>query len=383
MNRQRYLSLAAIALLLLAATPALAVGTGAGTTISNQATVDFQVGGVAQPQATSVEAVSGDPTTDFTVDRKIDLVVATTNIAAITVTPGSTTGYITFTVTNNGNDIQDFSLTAVPLANTTANPFGGALTDSFDGSATNIYIESGATAGYQALQDTATYIDELSATAPNNVKTVYIVITIPNTQVQDDLAVYALRATARVGGGAAALGIALANDGDGNTIDGVAETIFADGTGSNDTTGNYDAEYSARSAFVVSTATLTITKSVSVFDTGGGLPSDTYAIPGAVMTYSITISNTGGQAATGVTLVDQIPANTSFYVTSGPTGGDGSGTQYAYSNQTPFVPASPTWTETPTEDGNGIDTDVTAIKIKAADIAAAGSATVTFKVKIN
>ena len=47
----------------LAATPALAAGTTAGTTITNTATVDYQVGGVAQGQQSA--------SNNFTVDRKI------------------------------------------------------------------------------------------------------------------------------------------------------------------------------------------------------------------------------------------------------------------------------------------------------------------------
>jgi len=79
---------------------------------------------------------------------------------------------LTFTVKNEGNKVQDFLLTS---SNAGA-AFG--LTNTFDVNQT-IFVESGAHAGYQASEDTATYIDEL---APDATATVYIVADIPSTQ---------------------------------------------------------------------------------------------------------------------------------------------------------------------------------------------------------
>src|SRR5207249_743725 len=98
-----------------------------------------------------------------------------------------------FTVTNTGNSVQDFSLSAANLA-------GGSLsgvTDNFDTGACSVKVESGTTAGYQALEDTATFIDEL---APDASKTVYVVCAIPLSRVDGDGAVISLTAEARVGG---------------------------------------------------------------------------------------------------------------------------------------------------------------------------------------
>ncbi|MBW6512365.1 MAG: DUF11 domain-containing protein [Desulfuromonadaceae bacterium] len=372
-----YLTLAVIGLLFVTGS-ALAAGTAAGTTVSNQATLDYKVGGVDQPQASSVEYIggvaTGDAATLFTVDRKVDLTVSTVG-PAVTITPGGTAA-ATFTITNTGNDTQDIDLTLIDLDGV-PNPFGGLLSDTIDAATISFYLET-ANVGFNSGDDTQ--VTHLNAVAPDTPQTVYMVITVANTVVQNDLAVYALRATARLNNGADTLGDALTNDANGNTIDGAAETVFVDGDGSDDTggAGVPDAQHSVRTAFVVSTASLTVSKSVAVFDTGNLLPSDTYAIPGAVMTYTVNIANSGTETATGIVLVDQIPSGTSFYVSSGPTGG----TVYAYSNQTPFNPSAPTWTETPGADANGVDTDVTAIKITVADIAGGANASVTFKVKI-
>ncbi|RKZ19897.1 hypothetical protein DRQ50_01135, partial [bacterium] len=70
------------ALVLIPAAAALAVGTPAGTSVDNSATVDYAVGGVAQAPIAS-NLVS------FLVDNRIDIAVTTLDAGAITVLPGS------------------------------------------------------------------------------------------------------------------------------------------------------------------------------------------------------------------------------------------------------------------------------------------------------
>lgn len=387
MKNVTILTLMAVFALLFTAGQAIAEGTTAGTPITNQASVTYSVSGVQQTAIESSPTGNSTPgngaDTTFTVDQKIDLLVTTLNGSAVSIAPGGSAA-TSFTVKNEGNDTQDILLSGIALPNTTANPFGGGLTDNFNSTvAVVFYEEDGTSAGFDATEDTpVTYLDEMTN---GETRTVYMVITAAGTQVQNDLAVYALKGTALAGGGVGAQGSGLTPDAGGNTINGAAEIVFADSAGSDDTTGNYDGEHSARSAYVVSTATLTVTKVVAVYDDGVAPqePWEIYPIPGAVMTYSITVANAAtGQTATGVTLVDAIPAGTAFYVASGPTGGDGSGTEYEYSNQAPFNPAAPTWTDAPAADGNGVDLGVTAIKIQLPDIAAGTSETATFKVKI-
>ena len=64
----------------LAASPALAAGTAAGTTITNNVTLNYKVGGVDQ---TAVSASDS-----FTVDRKVMLTVAEAGSATTNVSPG-------------------------------------------------------------------------------------------------------------------------------------------------------------------------------------------------------------------------------------------------------------------------------------------------------
>ena len=86
------------------ATPAFAAGTTAGSTITNNVTVNFQVGGVSQ---TSVSASNS-----FTVDRKVNFTVAEDGSATTQVSPGQLAAVTAFIVTNTSNAPLDFALAA-------------------------------------------------------------------------------------------------------------------------------------------------------------------------------------------------------------------------------------------------------------------------------
>src|SRR3990172_613213 len=115
---RRYLFMAMLlagATAILAPRAALAL-TPACTGIDNQASVSFDVGGV--PQAAQNSNVSS-----FDVGIKVDLAVAAFDGANVTSYPGQglsgTGAVLTFTVTNNGNLPQDYSLSALDKAITT------------------------------------------------------------------------------------------------------------------------------------------------------------------------------------------------------------------------------------------------------------------------
>src|SRR3546814_18295730 len=87
-----------------AATPAFAAGTTAGTTITNTATVDYQVGGVAQGQQSA--------SNNFTVDRKINLLVEEVADLTTPVVPGQANAVTTFQLTNMSTKPLVFALVA-------------------------------------------------------------------------------------------------------------------------------------------------------------------------------------------------------------------------------------------------------------------------------
>ena len=295
---------------------AWAVGTASGTVVTNQANLNYSVGGVAQTAILSDGDVvtAGVQTTDFRVDNKVNVTVAEADGTFTPVVPGQTGAAVAFTVTNNGNSPSDFSLSTT---NVTGVLYTG--TDNFDPSAAcSTFVESGATVGYQAAQDTATFIDEMpAAPTAGSTKTVYVVCSIPAAQVNGDNANVSLIATGRgtfTGANGiyvatpAALGAVLSNAA-ANTQAGV-ETVFADTAGTDDVAS--DAQHSARDQFRVVTATLSVLKSVATLCDPVNGTTGPKNIPLGMVRWTITIANTGGASASLTTIADTLNANTTF-----------------------------------------------------------------------
>lgn len=283
-----------------------AAGTASGTTISNQATLNYSVGGVGQPAIGSSQAGNtsgaGTPTT-FLVDNKVNVTVTTTDATFVSVVPGATLQVTTFSVTNTGNTVQDFALASLQAANGQI-LFGG--TDNFNATACSQFVESNAVPnGYQVGVDVATFIDELAADAS---KTVYVVCSIPAVQVNGDDAVVALRATARAGGGAAVLGAVLTETAGADTAG--VDIVFGDAAGSDDPV--RDAQHSSRSAYRVVSSTLSVAKTATLICDPFNSTTNPKNIPGAIVRWTITISNTGAASASLSTVTDTINANTTF-----------------------------------------------------------------------
>ena len=304
----------ALAITLSFSQSAWAVGTASGTTINNLATLNYSVGAVAQP------AIGSSPTgnsagagtnTAFVVDNKINLTVTTVDATAVSVVPGQTNVVATFTVNNTGNTVQDYSLAAAQLASGT-NVF--ATNDNFDTGACSTFVESGATAGYQAAQDIATFVDELAADAT---KTVYVVCaSIPSTQVNGDQANISLTATTATGGTAGSQGAASVQTAGANTAG--VDIVFADPSTTANANGTdpgqtaRDAIGVARDAFKVVSANLSVTKTVTpICDPFNGNVNQK-EIPGSDVQYAITIANTGAASATLSSVADTLAVALAF-----------------------------------------------------------------------
>jgi uncharacterized repeat protein (TIGR01451 family) len=299
----------AAALMLLGAQHAYSAGTTQGTTINNSATVDYTVGGVNQPDVTS-------NTASFVVDRRINLTVAEVGGAATSVAPGQTNQVTTYTVTNTTNGVQDFRLSAAQQAGGGA-PLGG--TDNFNANNVRVFVESGATAGFQAAEDTATFVDELAADAS---RTVYVVVDIPAGQANGDIAAFTLTAIAANSGTAGSLG-ADATQTSGADTSGV-DTVFGDAAG--DTDSARDGQHSDDDQYNVVTATLGVVKTSTIVSDPHNGTTNPKAIPGAVLEYCIDVNNTGASAATTVVVTDAIPSNTTYVAASMKSASTGSGT---------------------------------------------------------
>lgn len=285
---------------------AFAAGTLANTPISNTATLAYDVSGVVQPTITS-------PAATFVVDRKINLAVAEANGAPSIVGQGQAVAVTTFTVSNTGNDTQDFGLAVANLPNGTIifnnlPPFS----DSFDATGCAAFAESGANAGYQAAEDLASFIDEL---APDSTKTAYVVCSISAAQAINTVAIVSLTATALIGGTAGTKGGALTNDALTPNTAGV-DTVFADpdtlADNANATIPRQtpsDAKAFARDAYRVVSVATNVTKSATCSPT----PADcSQAKTGTVITYQLLITITGSGSAGALVIKDPLPANLSY-----------------------------------------------------------------------
>lgn len=278
-----------------------AAGTASGTSISNQATLSYSVGVVPQPPiASSPTGVGPAALTTFVVDNRVNLTVTTTDATFVSVVPGSTAQVTTFSVTNAGNTVQDFTLVSAQEA--TGTPLFG-FNDNFDTPACSQFVESGVTAGYQVGADTATFIDELAADAS---RTVYVVCSIPAGQINNDHAVVSLTATARAGA-TAGLGAALAQ----SPVDTAGvDIVFGDAAGTDDAA--RDAAHSSRSAYRVVSATLNVAKTATLICDPLNSTTNPKNIPAAIVRWTITITNNGAASATLSTVTDAISASTTF-----------------------------------------------------------------------
>lgn len=298
-------SCSVIALAIAGASPAMAGGTLAGSTITNTATVNYNVGTVAR------NASDNDA---FVVDRKIDLIVDETNGVATTVAPGQTGAATIFTVQNTSNAVLDFTLTATQLAGG-ATAFSG--TDTFNATNVKIYRDTNSNGTYEAGTDLEVtqsagiyYLDEVAIDATVRL---FVVGDMPTTLTGTDAAGVDLIATARAGGGAGALGAALTATATANNV-AAMDTVFADGDGISD--GPRDATQSDRDDWAVNAANLTVDKtSVLVSDPVNGT-TNPYMIPGARVRYCLIVRNTGDGAATGVNLGDSLPSSLNLDATT-------------------------------------------------------------------
>ena len=108
-------------------------------------------------------------------------------------------------------------------------------------------------------------------------------------------------------GGAAGLG-ALSTEDTGNDVQGgTAQNVFADPVGTAATDLITDGEHSDTGTYVVIATTITVSKASRVEADGlGGTFPTAKAIPGATVRYTFTITNSGSQDATNITITDPL-----------------------------------------------------------------------------
>lgn len=255
--------------------PALAVGTTAGSTISNTATATYTDAG-GNPVAVPSNTV------DIVVDELLDVTVATADPGDVVVVPGATNQILSFTITNIGNGSEAFRLT--PNAT-----IGG---DQFDPTTTSIVIDSNGNGVYDAGVDTV-YIAGSNdpVLAPDASVRVFVLSTVPAGTVDLDRGTIELTATATTGSGAP--GTSFAGQGQG----GGAAVVGATGADGVD-----------RGRYLVQNATISFNKTAIVADPFGG----TRSVPGAIITYTLVATISGSGTLANSAIGDAVPANTTY-----------------------------------------------------------------------
>jgi hypothetical protein len=291
---------AALVLLAAFAGPAQAAGTASGTAIPNSAKLNYTIGGNNQEEICSGETPNNTKTcapTIFTVDTKIDVLVSVSDTTAQSSTPGGKST-LTFTVKNQGNSVQDIGLEALRDRIGTVQLGSTTFTDNFSPDSCDVYSETGTSPMSPA---------RLSAVDPNALPTVVkVVCTFPTLKdgttpfALTDVAVVALRATVQAAGGGALTASS------GNAQGGAADILFADVAGSDDTVGARDAQHSARSAFKMKPALLSVAKTMQTLcDPISGATSPKN-VPGAIVRYTITVSNAADASTATLTTISDV-----------------------------------------------------------------------------
>ncbi|MDH4106755.1 MAG: hypothetical protein OEW35_00410 [Gammaproteobacteria bacterium] len=259
---------------IVAARPALADGTPAGTAIDNTAVVSFELGGTTITQSSN--------TVTLTVDERLDVAIVAQS-PQVLVAPGETDRSLLFTVTNTGNGSEVFTfLMDSSLPGDDFNPTPAVPAIYFDTDGSGDF--SGGDVAYTPGGN-----DPLLA--PDESVNVLVVNDMPGGFPNGSTGLSQLTVTAATGSGAA--GDNFPGQGDG----GVDAVVGASG-----------AAASASGEYVIADVQVTVQKSVAVLDPFGG----NEPVPGATLTYSVTVEVTNGGTATNAAVRDAVPASTTF-----------------------------------------------------------------------
>jgi hypothetical protein len=284
---KKVLSIAAV--MVLCSVGATAAGTAAGTDVTNTATLNFSVGGVAQTEVTS----NADT---FKVDKKIDFLLTHDDSPKhLIVVANDQDKERTFTLTNESNEIQDFT---VAVSNLTGNESYDSKTDSADMQNLEISVDGGAwTTGPVTVNDLA-----VDGTVTIKVRGDVLASATDGEVMNVQLEAIAVKdgtTTPEV------------NTGDANGADRKTEvdTVLAEGAGVSDFANTqFDGKYSAWAGYLVNTPNVDLTKLSCVWkDEVTTDNTKAKRIPGATVVYVFDLNNTSASTdATGITLKDTL-----------------------------------------------------------------------------
>ena len=298
-----------IAIALGATTSLFALGTKSGTDITNSATLTFSAGEVEQPVVTS-------NTDTFKVDKKIDMILVTTNNDQIAVTPGQKDMVTSFKFTNEGNADEYFKFTVEDLANDAEADYD-ADKDNEDTDGLKITCKD--KDGNKVIDNAVDGIIKVPQDAVLTCEVKADIKTDANGGKDKDIMNIELKAVAYKDDQSAPE----KETTDADTQDKV-DVVFADGesvvNGSNaaglgkaesddaghkgDTKG--DGIEVARSGYIIVTPVLDVTKTSCVISDPVNGDTKPKRIPGAIIRYMFDVNNTGTGDVNNITLSDDV-----------------------------------------------------------------------------
>jgi len=316
-------------------------GTPANTIISNSVTVNYEIGGIAQPPATS--------SASFSVDEIIYPLLTWQDAAPVSVNTPGVNDALTFLLKNDGNGTESFSLTRtngpLPIPPTNYTPL--------DGTVGSIFLENNLQAGFQptgANADTG-YIPGTNDPnlAADATLIIYVVSDTPAVANNINGEVLLAAASLTAGAAGSAPGTSLPGLGDG----GVVAVVGSNG-----------AQTSSIGSYVTSGLGVTVNKSIaSVVDPNGG----SVVMPNAVITYQIMAVLSGSGTATNLVITDPLPAETSYVPNSIIMDG---------APQTDAV-------DPPTDNSDFGITNANTVTVSLGNVAAPATHVITFRATIN
>jgi uncharacterized repeat protein (TIGR01451 family) len=264
----------AISVVWVAAAPLAAQSTPACTDIVNRATATYTIG--------AEEFIKDSNATSTLVAQLLDVSVVWQDAASITVSPGDSERVLTFLLTNTGNAADSYlleGLSALP-------------DDDFDPLLGDIYLDSNGSGAYEPGDD-ALYVPGVNDPVLDAGESlvVFLLNDIPAGLDDGNEGDSRLTAKSNIGSGDP-----------GTVIPG------ATGCGADAVIGTSGGSAGDIGTYIVSNVIVDVVKSAAVSDQFGG----TQPIPGATITYTITVSFSGSGAAEGVVITDIIPENTTY-----------------------------------------------------------------------
>ncbi|RKZ99399.1 MAG: hypothetical protein DRQ45_08740, partial [Gammaproteobacteria bacterium] len=227
--------------------------------------------------------------------RKVDLTVVSNGGA--TVIPNSNDQVLPFTLTNTGNDTHGYLLSTIAGLD--------ATDDDFDMNSVRIFIDIGIVGTYEPGTDTlysaGTNVGDLAVDASINL---LVVANTPGTAADTETSLYHLLAQATDAGTTTPVTETAGAD-DPTVVDtAFAEAAGSAGAGTDDA---QDGKHSDSGTYTVQSASVLVTKASEVTDDGFGTTApNAKAIPGATVTYTVSIVNSGAAAATALVLTDDL-----------------------------------------------------------------------------